>query len=98
MRALALGAPARRQSLPRTLRLHFQIAHARLQFQQLQLRVTEFFAARAVLLDALQPQPLFQYLDLQICPMKLSLQLGYGGRVVGGRLRGIGDRDRQKQL
>jgi len=41
------------------------------------LRVTEFFAAGTVLLDALQPQPLFQHLDLEVCPMQLPLQLGY---------------------
>jgi len=30
-------------------------------------------------LDALQPQPLFQYLDLKVGPMELPLQLGYFG-------------------
>ena len=77
-----------RQRFPRALRLHFQIAGARLSLQQLQLPVAELFAAGAVFLDALQPQPFFQYLDLEVCPMQLPLQLGYFqgiGRVDDGR-------------
>ena len=75
MRALPPGARgalyARRQRLPRALRLYFQIADPRLQLQQLQLRVAELFARRTVLLDALPAQPLFQDLDFEICRIEL---------------------------
>ena len=101
MRALPLGTWGplwARQRLPRTLRLHFQIADARLQFQQLQLRVAELFARWTVLLDALPPEPLFQHLDLEIGPVELPLQFGYFRRVIGSGLGRIGDRDGQKQL
>jgi hypothetical protein len=45
VRALPLGAVPQRQRLPRTLRLHFRIADARLYLQQLQLRVAELSLA-----------------------------------------------------
>jgi len=46
--------------------LHFLDTDCLFQFQQLQLFIGECFAARAVLRDAHQPQPCFQYLDLQL--------------------------------
>ena len=81
---------ARRQRLALALRLYFQIADAGLLFQQLQLRVAELFAAGTVLLNPLQPQPLFQYLDLEVAQLQLPLQLDYFGRVVGSGLGGLG--------
>jgi hypothetical protein len=74
MRAPPLRARPRR---PCALGLHFPIADARLQFQQLQLLVAELFAAGTVLLDALPPQPLFQYLNLEVGPLQFPLQLGH---------------------
>ena len=82
MPARRLGAcPLRqlRQRLASTLGLHFQVADARLQFQQLQLRIAQLFAARTVLLDALQLQPFFQNLDLEVRPVELPLQLDHFG-------------------
>jgi hypothetical protein len=55
------------------LRLHFHTADSRLQFQQLQLCVREFFAAWPVLRDAYQSQPFFQHLDLQFRILQLVL-------------------------
>jgi hypothetical protein len=72
----------RRQRLALALRLDFGVAHSRLQLKQLELRIAEFLAARSVLLDPLQPQSLFQYLDLQFGPGEFLLQvddlLGFG--------------------
>ena len=65
-----------RHSRPFAFRLDFGVAHARLQLQQLQLRVAELLAARTVLVDPLQPQPFFQDLDLQVCPLQFPRQLG----------------------
>jgi hypothetical protein len=62
--------------------LDFDIAHARLQLQQLQLFRGELLAAGAVLLDPLQPQDLFQQVDSLLRPSELLLQpdnlLGFG--------------------
>src|SRR5262249_43877207 len=55
---------SRRQRFACTLVLHLGGAHSRLQFQQFQLLVGQFLTPRTIHLDALQPQPLFQYLDL----------------------------------
>ena len=56
------------------LGLNVGTAHLRLKFQQFQLRGAEFLAHRTVLLDPLQPQLLFQNLDLQFCPLQLLPQ------------------------
>lgn len=45
---------------------HFQIAHAGLELQQLQLLAGQLFAARPILRNPLQAQLLFQYLNLQL--------------------------------
>ena len=73
--SLLLFLARRRQRLALALRLDFGVAHSGLQFQQLQLRIAEFLAAGSVLLDPLQAQSLFQYLDLQFGPGKFLLQL-----------------------
>ena len=71
-RLLFLG---RWKRLALALRLDLGVAHPGLQIQQLELRIVEFLAAGSVLLDPLQTQPLFQYLDLQFGPDKFRLQL-----------------------
>src|ERR1035437_9005596 len=74
----------RRQRLALALCLDLDVAHPGFQIQQLELRVAELLAARTVLLDPLQSQSLFQYLDLQFGPGKFLLQLddllGFGQR------------------
>jgi hypothetical protein len=65
----------RRQRLALALRLDLGVAHSRLQIQQPELCIAEFLAAGSVLLDPLQAQSLFQYLDLQFGPGKFLLQL-----------------------
>jgi len=56
-RMLALTRPFRsRQRFPFTLGVHFLDADTGFQFQQLQLFIAEFFAARAVLGKACPPQ------------------------------------------
>jgi hypothetical protein len=73
--AAALQFRRRRQQFAPALRLDFGIAHPGLQIQQLELCVAEFLAAWTVFLDPLQPQLLFQYLDLQLSPDEFLLQL-----------------------
>ena len=46
---------------------HFLAADAGFQLQQLQLQIAQTLAARTVLGDALETQPLFQHLDLLLC-------------------------------
>jgi hypothetical protein len=46
---------------PFTLGLHFNAADPRLQFQELQLRFGEFFAAESIFLDPYQTQSRFQH-------------------------------------
>jgi hypothetical protein len=79
-----------RQRLALALRLDFHVAHARLQVQQVQLRVAQLLAGRAVLLDALQAQAFFQNPDLHLRPGQLLFELrdllGFGKRW-GGKLQ-----------
>jgi len=65
----------RRQGLAFALRLDFHIADPGLQLQQFQLCVAELLAARTILLDPLEPQLLFQQLDLQMRPLQFPLEL-----------------------
>jgi hypothetical protein len=65
----------RRQRLALALRQDLGVAHPGLQIQQLELRIVEFLAAGSVLLDPLQTEPFFQYLDLQFGPGKFLPQL-----------------------
>ena len=51
------------QWLAFALRLDFDAAYSRLQFQQLQLRIVELLAGRPILGDQLQSQALFENLD-----------------------------------
>jgi hypothetical protein len=62
------------------------------------LLIAELLAARTVLLDALQPQPLFQYLNFEQSPVKLPLQFHHLWRIVWSGADGLGDRMRQNQL
>ena len=55
------------QLLALSFGFHFGAADPRLQLQQFQLVVGEFFAARSVLLDPYQTQSFFQYTDLILC-------------------------------
>ena len=65
---------------------HFLAADARLELQQLQLRVAELLARRAVLLDPLQPQLLFQGLNLQVGPLEFAFERNdFGGVGSGGK-------------
>src|ERR1035437_8652564 len=80
----------RRQRLALALRLDFGVAHSSLKLQQLELRIAELFAAWAILLDPLQAQLLFQYLDLQFGPSKFLPQIDY---LLGfGKRNGTGTR------
>ena len=78
------GLPVRRcrQRLANAFRLDFDVAHSRFEFQQAELRFAELLAAGTVLLDPLQPQPLFQDLDFQMGPgqflFELNDALGFG--------------------
>ncbi len=83
----------RRQRLAFALRLDLDVADPGLQIQQVQLRVAQLLAGRAVLLDSLQPQALFQNPDLHLRPGQLLLELG--------DLLGFGKRtgrERQEQI
>ena len=73
------------------LGLDFQVAHSGFQIQKVQLRIAELFAARTVLLDALQPQALFQYLNLEVGPVELPLQLRHFCGFVRSGAGGLGD-------
>jgi hypothetical protein len=55
------------------LRLHFLIADAGLEFQQLQLLVRQLLAARSVLGDPMQPQALLEHTHLQLRIFKTLL-------------------------
>src|ERR1019366_8106810 len=85
---------SRRQRFALALRLDFGVTPPRVQNQQLELRIAEFLAARAVLLDPLQAQALFQYLYIQFGPSKFLPQIDY--------LLGFGkaewDRDSPRQV
>ena len=54
---------------------HFLAADAGFQLQQLQLQIAQTLAARTVLGDALETQPLFQHLDLQLGKLQLVLEI-----------------------
>jgi hypothetical protein len=71
-RPSALDRRRCRQRLALAFSDNFQIADARFLFQQFQLCVAEFFAGWTVLLNALQPQPFFQELNLQMGELQLA--------------------------
>ena len=73
-RMWAAGPDGRGDRLALALGLHFDAAHPGLPFQQFQLRGVELLARRAVLLDPLEPQLLFQNLDFQLRPLQLLPQ------------------------
>ena len=59
---------------------YFSATDSRLQFQELQLCVGEFFAAGSVLLDSYQTQSFFQYPDLILCEPERSPDSRYAVR------------------
>ena len=63
-----------RQRLARGLGDHLVAAHARLLFQQQELRVVQLLARRSVLGDPRQPQLFFQLQDPQFGPTQALLQ------------------------
>ncbi len=84
------GFPVRRrQRLAFAFRLDFDVAHSWFQFQEFQLRRVELLASRTVLLDPLEPQLLFQRVDLQMGQGQRALQcddlIGFGSLGSGGR-------------
>src|ERR1019366_9219258 len=90
-RMLAPWFSGRGWRLPLALGLDLGTADARLQLQQLQLRVGELFAARTILRNPLLTQSLFQHPDLQLrvlqtllrrtqLPFQLFDDLGVGSR------------------
>src|SRR5271165_4215448 len=60
---------------PITLLPHYYLIDDRLKFEQFQLRVGELFAARSILLDAHQPQLLFQHTNPQLRVLQPAPQL-----------------------
>ena len=72
---LAFLERGRWELFPFTLGRNFQIAHARLELQQLQLLTGQLLAAWAVLRDPLQPQLLLQKLNHGLRILQLLLQL-----------------------
>ena len=75
--ARMLAASVRRAPHRRalTLRLHYHFTDDGLKFEQFHLRVGKLFAARSILLDAHQPQTLFQHTNPQLRVLQPALQL-----------------------